>query len=180
MKRRLTNFRMNCAWNCEGYSLGTIFSVVYVSFCQGIASRLTIPFQIVVCEHKLREMKFFLFFGCCCCGGQVCLFWFWFFICLGFGFVLVGWFFTVIELHHCKIWIPSMIASGGVIFSLYILKNAFMVNTNWCELCSHRLLFPTFTPELKRLWRIFWEFPVFKINNWGWGYSVSFLTEELR
>lgn len=103
-KRRLTNFRMNCAWNYEGYSLGQIFSVVFVCFCQGITSRLTTLFQIVVCEHKLREM---------------------------FGF-LVFWvfFFTDIELHHCKIWIPSLLALVGMMFSLYVLKNAFTIY--WC------------------------------------------------
>lgn len=129
---------------------------------------------------QLREMKFFWFCWCrWSLGWGVVCFGYWFFVCLGFGFVWVGWFFTVIELHHCEIWIPSLLASRGVIFSLYILKNAFMINTNWCELCSHRLLFPTFIPELKKLCRIFWEFPVFRINNWGWGSSVSFLTEEL-
>lgn len=61
-KRRLTNFRMNCAWNYEGYSLGQIFNVVFVCFCQGFTSRLTTLFQIVVCEHKMREMFGFLVF----------------------------------------------------------------------------------------------------------------------
>lgn len=73
---------------------------------------------------------------------------------LGFGF----FFNTNAELHHCKIWIPSLLASGGVIFSVYIWKNAFMFNINWCELCSHTVFFLTFTAELKRLCRIFWEF----------------------
>lgn len=97
-----------------------------------------------------------------------------------FYFFSVFWlvfFNTNTELHHCKIWIPSLLASGGMIFSLYIWKNAFMININWCELCSHILLFPTFTAELKRLCRIFWEFweffSIFQSNSPAFGITLK-------
>lgn len=93
---------------------------------------------------------------------------------------LFNFFNTDAELYHCKIWMPSGLALDGVRASLYILKYAFDIN--WCELCSHILLFLTSVPELERWHRIFWEFfwCLALHNKWGWGYGVSLLMKELQ
>lgn len=162
-QRTPTNFRMNCAWNYEGYGVGQLFKVLCASSCQGTVSRLT-TFLVMFCEYK-REC----FFVCC------------------------SFFQGSIKMHCCgrktndKKPNLSRPASGGLMFSPDFLKNVSMLNINSCELLSHILLFPTFLPELKRLYRILWGyFHHFSVqcsellNNWGLGCNASYCFHSLN
>lgn len=164
-QRTPTNFRMNCAWNYEGYSVGQLFKVVCASFCQGTVSRLTITFLVMFCEHKRERMGFCLLF---------------FFS----RFHQNAWLWE--KNNNNKKLNLSRPASGGLMFSPDFLKNVSMLNINSCELLSHILLFPTFLPELKRLHRIlrgyFHHFSVQcseLLNNWGLGCNASYCFHSL-
>lgn len=110
----------------------------------------------------------------------------WFFVCCSF-------FQGSIKMHCCgrktndKKPNLSRPASGGLMFSPDFLKNVSMLNINSCELLSHILLFPTFLPELKRLYRILWGyFHHFSVqcsellNNWGLGCNASYCFHSLN